>query len=103
MPFAAKFTENNRAIYFSAAAPFGRIGKGLIMLHEAFHAMTEINDLADRSAPNQTWIEEVGAYRLEYEVMLALGGEAYQNLVERIANIISGDRKRRRRTEKGKL
>ena len=58
------------------------------MLHETVHAMTEIIGPVDRSAPGQFWAEEVVAYRLEYEVMAALGGEAYKKLVEHIADII---------------
>ncbi len=89
LPFSARFAENNQAIYFSAAEPSGQTGRGLIMLHEAVHAMTEINGLVDRSTPNQFWTEEVEAYRLEYEVMSALGGGPYKKLVECIAETIA--------------
>ena len=88
LPFTARFAESNRAIYFSATTSFGQAGKGLTMLHEAFHAMTEIRGLVDRSAPNQFWTEEAEAYRLEYGVMSVLGGGAYKKLVECIADII---------------
>ena len=88
LSFSARFAENNQAIYFSATEPFGRIGKGLTMLHETVHAMTEIIGPVDRSAPGQLWTEEVAAYRLQYEVMAALGGEAYKKLVEHIADIV---------------
>ncbi len=84
----AKFTEGNQAIYFDSTASHSRTAKGLTMLHETVHAMTEIIGSVDRSAPGQYWAEEVEAYRLEYEVMAALGGEAYKKLVEHIADII---------------
>ena len=89
-PFVAQFMETSRAIYFSATVTVSEIGKGLIMLHEAVHAMIEIDGSADRSVPNQYWAEEAKAYRLEYQIMVALGGKAYKELVERVADTISG-------------
>ena len=88
----ASFHEHTRTIIFNGDLEFSRVGKGLILLHEAVHAITEIDAAIDRSAyPNQHWLEEAEALQFEYQILAGLGGRAYTALVERIEDKITRD------------
>ena len=81
----ASFREQDRTIVFNGDLELSRVGKGLVLLHEAVHAITAIDIAINRSVyPNQYWLEEAEALQFEYQILAGLGGEAYTELVKRI-------------------
>ncbi len=88
----ASFHHPSRILYFNDNLDVSEVGKGLILLHEAVHVITEIEGLVNRSFyPNQMWLEEAEAYRFEYQILGALGGQVYAALVQRIKAEIEDD------------
>ena len=88
----ASFHHSNRVLYFNDNLDASEVGKGLVLLHEAVHVITEIEGLVNRSFyPNQFWLEEAEAYQFEYQILNALGGQVYAALVERIKAEIGAD------------
>lgn len=78
---AARFNEGSNNIYLPNSK-LSRQGKGVILLHEAQHAINEIEKRYDRQDPNSHWIEEAEVYIFEFDVLKALGGDAYSKLID---------------------
>ena len=71
----ASFHHSNRVLYFNDNLDASEVGKGLVLLHEAVHVITELEGLISRSFyPNQVWLEEAEAYQFEYQILAGLGG-----------------------------
>ena len=88
----ASFNHYSRILHFNDNLDASEVGKGLVLLHEAVHVITEIEGLVNRSFyPNQFWLEEAEAYQFEYQILGALGGQVYAALVERIKAEIEAD------------
>lgn len=77
---AARFNEGSNNIYLPMST-LSRQGKGVVLLHEAQHAINEIEKRYDRQDPDSHWIEEAEVYIFEFEVLRTLGGEAYSKLI----------------------
>ena len=78
---AARFNEGSNNIYLPNST-LSRQGKGVVLLHEAKHAINEIEKLYDRQNPDSHWIEEAEVYIFEFDVLRALGGDAYSKLID---------------------
>lgn len=96
-PFVAQFREGSQAIYFPEGALTAR-GKGVIMLHEATHAINEISKRYDRADPATHWLEEADVYTFEFDLLSALGKEPYEQLVNEVVNQFSTELNGRRIT-----
>ncbi len=78
---AARFHEGSNNIYLPNST-LSRKGKGVILLHEAKHAVNEIEKLYNRQDPESHWIEEAEVYIFEFDILKALGGDAYSKLID---------------------
>jgi hypothetical protein len=78
---AARFHEGSNNIYLPNST-LSRQGKGVVLLHEAKHAINEVEKLYDRQNPDSHWIEEAEVYIFEFDVLRVLGGDAYSKLID---------------------
>lgn len=79
---AARFTENNPGrIYFNAEIPLSPLLNGLVMLHEAKHALIYESGLFRNGEELDYWREEVNVFEFELRLLRQICGDEYDTFV----------------------
>ncbi len=87
--FAAQYREGSHAIYLPPQS-FGKLGKGILLQHEAMHAWLDLEKQIDREAKDSHWFEEADVFKLEFGLLGKLIGDPYTDLVNRVSKTIAG-------------
>ncbi len=62
---------------------FGPTGKAIVLLHEGFHALSFAREPYEEREEKEFCLEEVAAHTFQNKLMLLLGKEKYQRLLEK--------------------
>lgn len=86
---AAQYRQGSHAIYLPPQS-FGKLGKGILLQHEAMHAWLDLEKQIDREAKDSHWFEEADVFKFEFGLLGKLIGDPYTDLVARVTETISG-------------
>jgi hypothetical protein len=84
--YSGIYVKSNRTIYLSVEWPTSEFWKGLLLLHEGFHALDHISG---RSASMPLWQQEVRARRFESSVVAGLYGGRVDRIADKMAPSIA--------------
>lgn len=87
---AGYFLPDYRALIIKESPPVSKVWRGLIILHEGYHAKACLTDPHDWNNPQIFYQREVDAHSFQGRLMEKIGGEPYQQCLqqelERIEN-----------------
>ncbi|HJQ08311.1 MAG TPA: hypothetical protein VJ836_02390 [Candidatus Saccharimonadales bacterium] len=86
---AAQYREGSHAIYLPPQN-FGKLGRGILLQHEAVHAWLDLEKQIDREAKDSHWFEEADVFKFEFRLLGKLIGDPYTDLVSRVSETIAG-------------
>jgi hypothetical protein len=82
------YERDAHKIYFGKDTLFSRRANGIWLLHEARHALNDIEGRITSDSENATWHDEANVYIMQFTILTALGKEGYEKLVKRFRDSI---------------
>ena len=85
----AGFFTQHRSIIVNTKQEMNELGKGLLLLHEGYHAYYYLNHAKKFENPEYYIVNDVNAYGITFIAMKVLGGEKYKPFYEKIKKEVS--------------